>query len=813
MKVLKFGGTSVKTSENIKKVISIVNDINNGTETVVVVSALGGITDLLHRSASQASLADLNYINTYKEIKKRHNDVLNKLLHKKNIKVLNRLTNLLDELEGLLKGICLVKELSPKSLDYILSFGERLSSLLIHEAFVCSGLKIKLINSIDCIRTDDNYGNAQVDFTKTNRLLRKEISKEHRVYLMGGFISGSDNGDITTLGRGGSDYTASIVAAAIHASELQIWTDVKGVLTADPAMVDKAFPIERLSYEEAMELSHFGAKVIYPPTIQPVLNQKIPIKIKNTFYPSDNGTLISMDSSSGDKPVTGISSMKDMALITVKGSGLVGVLGMAKRIFGTLAKHNININLISQASSEHSISIALSPDQADKAKSEFDKDFNLEIKAGLINEIEVEYNLAIIAIVGKNMRNTPGISGKLFNSLGRNGINIIAIAQGSSELNISAVIKNEDLKKALNVIHEDYFLSETKVLNLFIAGMGTVGKTLFDQIKEQKSQLLKNYSIELRLIGLANSKNMALESDGIKEYPKNKLSRKNAQFNIGRFIDEMIALNYRNSIFIDCSAHNEVADEYDKVLNRSISVVTPNKLAASGGYDKYLQLKDLALKRNVKYLFETNVGAGLPILSTLNDLLRSGDKITSIEAVLSGSLNFIFNTISDKISFYDAVNMACDKGLAEPDPRIDLSCKDVARKILILSREAGDNVEMGDVKIRSFLPPSCQKTSSINDFMQKLKNEHTFFEKIRMGAESSNTRLRIVASYNKGNVAVSLKQVASDHPFHNMEGSDNIVLFKTKRYSGQPLVIKGSGAGPEVTAAGVFADIIRIANI
>ncbi|HIF15061.1 MAG TPA: bifunctional aspartate kinase/homoserine dehydrogenase I, partial [Bacteroidetes bacterium] len=810
----KLGGTSVKTLENIKKVISIVKDINTRVPCIVVVSALGGLTDLLHKTASHAASADPKYLKGYREIEKRHHEVLKKLLPQKKHKgILNKISDLVNELEDLLKGIFMVKELSPKSLDYILSFGEQLSSLLIYEAFIYSGINIKLINAIECIKTDNDHGNIKVDFAKTNKLLRKAITQEHRSYLMGGFISSSENGDITTLGRGGSDYTASIVAAALHASELQIWTDVRGVLTADPVMVEKAFPIERLSYEEAMELSHFGAKVIYPPTIQPVLNQKIPIKIKNTFEPSARGTLISMDSSIGDKPITGISSIKDMALITVKGSGLVGVLGMAKRIFGTLAKHNININLISQASSEHSISIALSPGQAEKAKAEFDKDFNLEIRAGLINAIEVEYNLAIIAIVGKNMRHTPGISGKLFNSLGRNGINIIAIAQGSSELNISVVIKNDDLKKALNVIHEDYFLSQTKVLNIFLAGLGIVGKTLFDQINSQKKALLKNYGIDLRLIGLANSKNMAIEENGINAFPKVKLSRKNAQFNVGRFVDKMIGLNYRNSIFVDCSAHDAVAKEYEKVLERSISVVTPNKLAASGPFDKYLQLKNLAQKRNVKYLFETNVGAGLPVLSTLNDLLRSGDRITNIEAVLSGSLNFIFNTISDKVSFYDAVNMACEKGFAEPDPRIDLSCMDVARKILILSREAGDNVEINDVKINSFLPDSCKKTASINDFMQKLKKEHIFFEKVRMDAESDNKHLRVVASYNKGDISVSLKQVSSDHPFYNMEGSDNIVLFKTKRYSDQPLVIKGSGAGPEVTAAGVFADIIRISNI
>ncbi|HCR89479.1 MAG TPA: bifunctional aspartate kinase/homoserine dehydrogenase I, partial [Prolixibacteraceae bacterium] len=653
-----------------------------------------------------------------------------------------------------------------------------------------------------------------VNFDVTNRLIKKTFSNFSGLAVVPGFIASNEAGEMTTLGRGGSDYTGSILAAALDASALEIWTDVNGFMTADPRVISKAYTIRTLSYSEAMELSHFGAKVIYPPTILPVYQKEIPVKIKNTMEPEAEGTLITGSNPNGkDLPIKGISSISDITLVTVQGLGMVGVTGISMRLFGALAKEDINVILISQASSENSISFAINTGSAEKAEMAIRDEFEREIATQQINKITVESNLSIVAIVGENMKHTTGIAGKLFHTIGKNGINIIAIAQGASELNISWVVKDSDLRKTLNVVHESFFLSENIELNIFLLGIGLVGGNLLKQIHLQQPKLLKEKHLKIKLAGVANSKKMLLSRDGIDiaNYKERMLSEGETS-NIEGFKNEIIGLNMYNSIFVDCTANTEVADIYHELLNANVSIVTANKVAASSEYSNYVSLKKTAKRKGVKFLFETNVGAGLPIINTLNDMVNSGDKILRIEAVLSGTLNFIFNTISEKIPFSQTIRMAKEQGYSEPDPRIDLSGMDVVRKLLILVRESGYVIDKEDVTINKFIPDNYFEGSA-DDFWKLVPGIDAEFEQKRKKLVSANKCWRFVARFEEGKAEVGLQEIEQGHPFFDLQGSNNLVMFTTERYHEFPMIIKGYGAGADVTAAGVFADIIRVSNI
>ncbi len=815
MIVLKFGGTSVLDADRIKHVATILKSYHaKKIKIAAVFSAFGGVTDQLIEASRMAAANDQHAFITLKEIEKRHIDAVKKLLNKNLLdKTLAHVNLSLKELTDMIHGVFLVRELSDRSLDFIASFGERLSAYIISQYLKEQRINVDFTDTRDLIKTDKHFGSAHVDFTKTNVNLKKYFRDLKSTAIVTGFIGSSKEGETTTLGRGGSDYTAAIIGAALDAKEIHIWTDVDGVLTADPRKVKKAFPLLHLTYEEAMEMSHFGAKVIHPPTIQPALAKGIPLRIKNTFNPDYDGTLITQKSKGQEFMIKGISSIDKISLLTMMGSGMIGVAGISARLFGALAKNKISAILITQGSSEHSISFAVVPADAEHAQHAIREEFSLEMKAKLINEIKVEKNLSIIAIIGENMKHVPGISGRLFGALGKNGINVVATAQGSSELNISVVINDQNLSKALNAIHESFFLSGTKTLNIFMVGVGLIGKTLIEQINKQAAYLKQNKALELNFIGVANSKKMFFNENGIArknisqqlEYAKQTMSMKS-------FVKEMCALNLPNSVFVDNTANADVASFYNEILESSISVVTPNKVANSGTYAQYLKLKNSAAKRNVKFLYETNVGAGLPVITTLNDLMTSGDKILKIEAVLSGTLSFIFNNYKHPKKFSDIVKEAQEKGYTEPDPRTDLSGLDVMRKLLILARECGIGLESNDITIQKLLPPECMKPKTIPDFYIALQKADTHFEKMRDAAEQKGNMLRFIASLDGTKASISLQEVNQSHPFYNLSGSDNIISFTTERYKERPLVIKGPGAGAEVTAAGVFAEIIGISN-
>lgn len=812
MKVLKFDGTSIGSIPYIKQVVKILKNYAETSTVICVVSAIGGITDKLLHSGHLAQNIDANYISEFKIIKKIHLDILTGLIPTENTLVKTQLNEQLDDLKNLLDGIFLINELSPKTSDKLVSFGELLSSFIIAETIKSDGINVSRKNSQDLIITNSNFTKAEVKEDLTTANIQKYFkSSTAQITILPGFVSKSIIGEITTLGRGGSDFTAALVAAALQTEQLEIWTDVSGMYTANPKLVKQAYPIKKLSYQEAMELSHFGAKVLYPPTVQPVLAKNIPLVIKNTMEPEAEGTYISNDASN-NATVRGITNINDIALLTLEGPGMVGIPGFSKRLFETLAVHKINVIFITQASSEHSICFGVNHNESLLAKNSIDDTFEYEISLQKINPIILEDQLSIIALIGDQMKNHQGISGKMFSTLGKNNINIRAIAQGASEKNISTVIAQKDVKKALNVLHETFFETKTKQLNVFITGVGNVGEHLVEQINQQKKYLKEQLKINIRIAGLSNSKKMVFNADGIPlKTWKNALNEGEAS-SLEGFFEHTKNLNLRNSIFVDVTANSDVANVYAKYLRESIAVVACNKIACSNTYSSYHELKYLSRKYNAPFLFETNVGAGLPVIDTLNNLIASGDKITSIQAVLSGSLNFVFNNFNTSTKFHDVVKQAQTEGYTEPDPRIDLSGVDVARKILILARESGTTMDLNAIENDSFLTPKNLNSDSVDDFYQTLIDDEAHFQKLYASAKANNCQLKYVAEFNNGKAKVGLKEIPQGHPFYNLEGKDNIVMFYTERYVEQPMIIKGAGAGAEVTASGLFADIIRIGN-
>lgn len=811
MKVLKFGGSSVGSAQGLQNIKNIVE--NQTSPVIVVVSALGGITDALLATSETASQGGVEYMNQFEKIRNRHYETISQsVLPQYQSELHEHVTLLLDELGNIYRGVSLIQDLSPKTSAAIVSYGERLSSLIVSKVLAGSGL----VDARTVIKTEPYFNRHIVDFTLTNSLLRDRFANLAEVTVMGGFISSDKNtGETTNLGRGGSDYTAAIIAAAMDAKELKIYTDVDGFMTADPRVIDNAYLIDRLTFVEAMELCNFGAKVIYPPTIFPAYNRNIPIVIKNTYNPECRGTYISRELSSTDicKAIKGISSINDTSLLTIRGLGMVGVIGVNYRIFKCLAKAGISVFLVSQASSENTTSIGVRNNDAQAAASVLRGEFSQEIAMGEIDDIIMEQNLATVAIVGENMRHTPGIAGKLFGTLGRNGINVIACAQGASETNISFVVTIDSLRKTLNVIHDSFFLSEYQVLNLYMVGIGLVGQNLIEQIKGQQQLLMQQNALKINVVGISNSKKSLFNRDGINlDTYKEELQENGVSTTPQAIADTIEQMNIFNSVFVDCTANADVASIYGRLLNHNVSVVTANKIAASSDYEHYQSLKNTARARGVKFLFETNVGAGLPIINTINDLRNSGDKILSLKAVVSGTLNYIFNVLSEEIPFSKTVMMAREAGYAEPDPRIDLSGMDVVRKLVILSRESGYQVEQSDVKKNLFVPDYIFEGST-DDFWAKVSDLDVEFEAKRKVLAAENKRWRFVATMEQGECSVGLEEVDQNSPFYNLEGSNNIILITSARYREYPLQIKGYGAGASVTAAGVFADIMSIANI
>ncbi len=807
---MKFGGTSVGSVNsmlNVKKIVESVDD-----KVIVVVSALGGITDKLIKTSRMASEGDSGYEKEMKEIVNRHIEMVYTVIPagQKRELLLDCVNELLNELKDIFQGIYLIRDLSPKTSATIVSYGERLSSIIV--ATLINGAQ--WFDSRQFIKTEKKHNKNILDTELTNKLVCETFKEIPEVSLVPGFISSDKTtGEVTNLGRGGSDYTASILAAALNADVLEIWTDVDGFMTADPRVISSAYPINELSYVEAMELCNFGAKVVYPPTIYPVCHKNIPILVKNTFNPEAAGTIIKQDASDSSKAIKGISSINDTCLITMTGLGMVGVIGVNHRIFKTLAENGISVFLVSQASSENSTSIGVRNEDASLACEVLNEEFAKEIEMGEISPMKAESGLATVAIVGENMKHTPGIAGKLFGTLGRNGINVIACAQGASETNISFVVDGASLRKTLNVIHDSFFLSEYQVLNLFICGVGTVGSSLIEQIHGQQERLKSERGLCLKVVGIANGHKAIFSRNGVDlENFRKDLEEKGMASSPQVLHDEIIGMNIFNSVFVDCTANNDIAGLYKEFLSHNIAVVAANKIAASSDYENYAELKHIARQRGVKFLFETNVGAGLPVINTINDLINSGDKILKIEAVLSGTLNFIFNKISAKVPFSETVRLAKEDGYSEPDPRIDLSGKDVVRKLVILAREAGYRLNQEDVEKRLLIPNELFE-GTIEQFWKKLPSLDAGFEERRQVLEKEGKRWRFVARLENGRAEVRLEEVDHNHPFYELEGSNNIILITTERYNEYPMLIQGYGAGAGVTAAGVFADIMSIANI
>lgn len=825
MKVLKFGGTSVGSAESIKVVADIIVSYHNSqVPCAVVVSAMGGITDRLISVSTEAAFGNEAYAETLKQIEKHHFDTARQLISvQSQSRVFAYLKTLFNELEDVLHGVFLLRERSLRTLDLVVSFGERLSAYIISQYINELGIDTQFLDARRVIRTDNNFGSAKVDFPNTYQHITDFFDANKSLQIVTGFIGSTEGEETTTLGRGGSDYTASIFGAALDAEEVEIWTDVDGVMTADPRQVTAAFSLDAISYIEAMEMSHFGAKVIYPPTLLPVLTKNIPLRIRNTFNRTFPGTVVSRnpyasmtdESQKKEKsmPVKGITSIKDVALLSLQGSGMIGIPGIASRLFGALARKKINVIIITQASSEHSISFAVSPADYQEAQKAMNEEFVMEIEAGKIDKAIVETHLSIIAIIGENMRKTPGISGKMFGALGRNGINVRAIAQGSSEVNLSVVIAQRNLSKALNAVHDAFFLSEIKTLNVFMSGVGLIGSTLLKQIAQQEKYLLENRLLKINFVSIANSRKMLFNEQGISPTAwQDQLQMQGEKSDMGVFVHKMKELNLPNTVFVDCTSSEDVIKYYQEILQSAISIITPNKLANSGPYKNYLQLKQTALKSGVKFFYETNVGAGLPVIRVLQDLKDSGDKIYKVEGVLSGTLSYIFNSFTEDRKFSDVVYEAKQQGYTEPDPREDLNGMDVARKILILAREVGLPLELDQIKIEPLVPEQCLRADSVESFFALLEASNEVFEAKKKNAESNGRKLCYIATLEDGRAAVRLTEVDQYHPFYSLSGSDNIISYTTARYKERPLVVKGPGAGAEVTAAGVFADIISISN-
>lgn len=809
MKVLKFGGTSVGSVESILNVKKIVEAQEE--PVIVVVSALGGVTDKLIKISQLAVSGDPSYQTEYEEVAERHRAMIDAIIPagKEKETLLTVINALLEELKSIYHGVYLIRDLSQKTSSTIVSYGERLSSHIV--AVLVNGAR--WYDSRTFIKTEIKSGRQLLATELTTSLVKAAFSDRPQIALVPGFIStDAESGEITNLGRGGSDYTASIIAAALDASVLEIWTDVDGFMTADPKVISTAYTISELSYVEAMELCNFGAKVVYPPTIYPVCIKNIPILIKNTFNPDGKGTVIKQNIEGDKKPIKGISSINGTSLITVSGLSMVGVIGVNRRIFSALADHGISVFLVSQASSENSTSIGVRDADAAEACAVLNAEFAKEIETGAMFEMQAESGLATVAIVGENMKHTPGIAGKLFGTLGRSGINVIACAQGASETNISFVVDGNYLRKTLNVIHDSFFLSEYQVLNLFLCGVGTVGGSLIDQLAQQSEKLMKERGLKLKVVGVASGHHAMFDRRGFSLEHCREMLAESEPSNLQRLRDEVIGMNIFNSVFVDCTASADVASLYQEFLENNISVVAANKVAASSDYATYAALKSTARRKGVKFLFETNVGAGLPIIRTMNDLINSGDKILKIEAVLSGTLNFIFNKLSADVPFSETVRLAKQEGYSEPDPRVDLSGKDVIRKLVILSREAGYRIEQEEVEKNLFIPDEYF-TGSLDDFWKNLPALDADFEARRRELEREGKRWRFVAKYEDGKASVSLCEVERTHPFYSLEGSNNIILLTTERYNEYPMLIQGYGAGAGVTAAGVFADIMSIANV
>lgn len=813
MKVLKFGGSSVADHERISNVVNIIQSyLRNGERVAVVVSALGGVTDLLVRMGQMAAEGNSSYQHTLEAFSARHREVVNKLIdYHMHPAILNEIIEGQIELTNLLQGVYLTKELTPRTQDYILSFGERSSAFIISEVLKQRGADSSYIDCRGIIKTNDNFGNAKILKDDTYANIRQMMANSNGVPVATGFIASTRQGYPSTLGRGGSDYTASIFGAALDADEIHIYTDVDGVLTADPRKVKQAFSLSAITYEEATEMSHFGARVIYPPTIVPAQEKQIPIRIKNSFNPEAEGTLISNVGGDHGHLVTGIASISNVSVLNLEGSALFRASGMSARLFDVLSDNGINSILITQGSSQHSISFAVAPQEAQAAIAAIKEEFALEMQNRLIKPVTLASDLSVVAAIGENMRSRPGISARLFEALGKNGINVVLTAQGSSERNITVVVSREDEAKAINAIHDNFFLSNTYSLNLFIVGVGLIGSTLLKQFKENASFMRERQYVEFNVVALANSKKMLFKPEGISlEDWRGELDAAEEPMDLQRYVDRMVELNLPNSIFIDNTANADIVNFYPQILDASISISTPNKVATSSKYADYVKLKDLAYQRGVKFFFETNVGAGLPVITTISDLVNSGDQIHKIEGVLSGSLSFIFNSFHEGTRFSNIVRQAQEHGYTEPDPREDLNGFDVARKLTILARESGVKLEREEIEIENILPLACQQAETVDAFYEALEAADHEFEARRKQAEDAGKRLRFIATLDGEKAYVSLQAVGDSSPFYQLAGSENMIVFTSERYRECPLVIKGPGAGAEVTAAGVFSEILRI---
>ena len=813
MKIVKFGGTSVGSADALKKVVSILSETLNSKEIqAVVVSAFSGVTNQLIDMARLAEAGDDSWMELHKSVENRHIAAVSDLFPAQSRSgIIAQVLRLSNEFDEVLNGISQLGECSDRSLDRVMSFGERLSAYIVKELLEINGIPARCLDAREVLETNRNFGNAQLNITVTEAKIQAYFKENPGLAVVTGFIASSPKGETTTLGRGGSDYTAAILASAMQASEILIYTDVNGMMTADPRTVKQAFTIGQISYEEAMELSHFGAKVIYPPTLLPAIDKKIPIRILNTFEPEHPGTLITHESGLNSHLITGLSSIKEVSLVNVQGSGLVGVAGFAGRLFTALARDQINIILITQASSEHSISFAVSPADTLKTESAIAAEFSMELLQGQLEPLDIQHDASILAIVGERMKQTPGVSGKLFSALGRNGINVVATAQGSSELNISVVVRRNDLSKALNALHQIFFTGDLNYLHLFLLGPGLIGKTLLNQIQKQLDFLHTNRLLNIKLIGIANSTKMRIDPEGIPiaEWPQT-LKSQGEPTNIENWVEQITALNLPNSVVVDCTAQAILIPYYGRIFSKSIAIVTPNKMANSGPYSLYKDLHEKALHNNTRFCYETNVGAGLPVIQTLRNLIQSGDQIHRIEAMLSGTLSFIFNRFQPGIPFWKVVAEAKELGYTEPDPRDDLSGRDIARKILILARETGLAMEPEEIVPDNMLPPACVNAKTVDAFFESLKDENEWFETLLQKAVEAGKKIKFICKLEDGKVSLKLEQIGPDHPFWNSSGADNILAFYTTRYSERPMVIQGPGAGAEVTAAGVFGEIIGL---